>query len=101
MSTISVRQGSVFQVPITIDDETAQTVNFSAWSGDTVVIDETESFVLGEATITATADLDIGEYKYLLTITYLDGLIDVLPNDDCEGCTPPVLDVCEGVPETS
>ena len=90
MSTISVRQGSVFQLPITIDDETALTVNFSAWLDDTVVIDETENFVNGEATITATADLDIGQYKYLLTITF-HGLIDVLPNDDCEGCTPPVL----------
>ena len=41
MSKISVRQGETFQLPVTVDDETAVTVNLKVWGG-TTIIDETE-----------------------------------------------------------
>lgn len=92
---ISVRQGETFQLPITVDDETALTVTLKVW-GDTEIINETANFVDGEATIdTGVITQDIGDYNYSVTVTYSDGTIDILP-DNCDNCEFPSFEICEG-----
>lgn len=96
MSKISVRQGETFQLPVTVDDETAVSVNLKVW-GDTTIIDETESFVNGEATIDAgVINQPVGEYNWLVTTTYSDGFIEILPDNDCSDCEAPIFEICEG-----
>lgn len=98
---ITLRQGETLQIPVEADDLSAQTVQFQAVKDGIIFIDETESFVDGKATIfTNDTLLEIGEYQYMLTITYSDGVIDKLPdpsaclNGDCE---LPQLIICQGV----
>lgn len=93
---ISVRQGETFQLPITADDDTAVSVNFKVW-GDTTIIDETANFVDGQATIDAgTITQDVGDYSWLITTTYSDGFVEILPDNDCKGCDAPKFIICEG-----
>lgn len=97
MDKITVRQGETFQLPITIDDESAETVQLKVW-GDSEIISETESFINGEATIDAGIIEDsAGTYSYSITVTYSDDAIDILPDvADCEDCSYPVFEICEG-----
>ena len=103
--TITVRVGETLQVPIIIDDVSADTVNFKAWNDDGVIIDETENFVVvgtnAEATISLIVTDPAGTYNYLLTVTYSDGVVEKLPDlTDCEGdCETPELIICEAEPE--
>lgn len=97
---ITIRQGETLQIPIEADDSSAVGVQFQAAQDGVVYIDETENFVDGKATIkTDDTQLATGEYEYMLTVTYSDGVIDKLPDPgDCmDGdCELPKLIVCQG-----
>lgn len=101
MDKISVRQRETFQLPVEIDDDTAQTVQLLVWDDTSTIIDETENIVAGEATINAGIITDaVGLYKYSVTITYSDGVVDILPDvNECTDCDFPVFEICEGNPE--
>lgn len=97
---IRIRQGETLQIPITADDDSAISVQFQVAQNGTIYIDETELFVDGEATIsTDDTNHPTGEYEYMLTITYSDGVIDKLPDSDSceEGCELPKLIICESI----
>ena len=100
MDKISVRQGETFQLPVEIDDTTAQTVQLLVWNDTATIIDETEPFNDGKATIDAGIITDaVGLYKYSVTITYSDGVVDILPDiTECTDCDFPEFEVCEGNP---
>ena len=101
MDKISVRQDETFQLPVEIDDDTALTVQLLVWDDTSTIIDETENIVAGEATINAGIITDaVGLYKYSVTITYSDGVVDILPDvNECTDCDFPVFEICEGNPE--
>lgn len=101
MDKISVRQDETFQLPVEIDDTTAQTVQLLVWNDTLTIINETEPFNDGEATINAGIITDaVGLYKYSVTITYSDGVVDILPDvNECTDCDFPVFEICEGNPE--
>lgn len=105
-NTITVRQGETLQIPVTIDDITAQTVQFKAWKENTVIIDETENFVVNGSQAEATIELvitdDADTYEYILIVTYSDGVIEKLPDvSECDGedCGTPDFIICEAEPE--
>lgn len=97
---ITIRQGETLQIPIEADDNTAVSVRFQVFKGTTVYIDVTETFVDGKATVfTNDTNIAIDEYQYMLTVTYSDGTIDILPDPEmCEDgdCTLPTFSVCQG-----
>lgn len=97
MSKISVRQNETFQLPITVDDETAETVTLKVW-GDTEEINETASFVDGEATIdVGIVTAPVGVYSYSITVSYTDDVVDILPDvSNCSDCSFPEFEVCSG-----
>ena len=101
MDKISVRQGETFQLPVEIDDTTAQTVQLLVWNDTLTIINETEPFNDGKATIDAgIITSDVGTYNYSVTITYSDGVVDILPDvNECTDCDLPVFEICEGNPE--
>lgn len=98
MRALKYRQGETMQLPITIDDESAETVNLTVWNEASTVYDLTETFVDGQATIDGgVVTGDLGDYSYKLTITYSDGVIDILPDiSGCETCSFPKFEICEG-----
>lgn len=102
MNKITVRQGETFQLPVTIDDDSAESVALKVWS-DSEIINVEEVFVSGEATIDAGLITDeIGEYSYSITITYSDGAIDILPDvNNCSSCEFPIFEICQGSMGTS
>ena len=100
---ISIRQGETLQIPITADDTSAVSVRFQAAQDGVVYIDEEENFTIVDGKAVATIStqnttLPVGEYEYMLTITYSDGVIDKLPDpQNCDGdCSLPALNICEG-----
>lgn len=97
---LTIRQGETLQIPIESSDVSAETVQFQAAKDGVIYIDETAQFVNGKATIwTNNTDIQIGVYEWMLTVTYSDGLIDKLPDqNDCEedDCKLPTLTVCKG-----
>lgn len=108
----SIRQGETLTIAVTAQDETAQTLDLViADSNNNVVIHETTSFsttngVRGAEISTNDTDLDLGDYQYMLQITYEDGTIQKLPDaDNCESadCELPTLTICKAldVPEVS
>lgn len=101
MDKISVRQGETFQLPVEIDDTTAQTVQLLVWNDTLTIINETEAFEDGKATIDAgIITSDVGMYNYSVTITYSDNVVDILPDiTDCTECEFPEFEVCEGNPQ--
>ena len=103
MDKISIRQGETFQLPVEIDDASAQSVKLLVWNDTTTIIDETVSFSDGKATIDAgLISAPVGLYNYSVTITYSDGVVDILPDvNDCTECDFPIFEVCEGNPEGS
>lgn len=103
MNKISVRQGETFQLPVEIDDASAQTVQLLVWDDSNTIIDETVSFSDGKATVDAGIIIaPVGIYSYSVTITYSDGVVDILPDvNECTECEFPVFEVCEGNPEES
>ena len=103
MNKISVRQGETFQLPVEIDDSSALTVQLLVWNDTTIIIDETMSFTGGKATVDAgIISANVGLYSYSVTITYSDGVVDILPDvNECTDCDFPVFEVCEGNPEES
>jgi hypothetical protein len=104
MENISIRRGETLELPVEVDDESALTVRFVATQDDTVYIDQLESFDDdGRATIhTNNTFIPLGEYEFTLSITYSDGIVDILPDaSDCDGsCELPKLIICKSnVPE--
>ena len=99
---ITVRQDESFELPITIDDGSAVTAQLKVW-GNTEIINETATFVGGEATIDAgIITADVGTYNYSVTIVYSDGKIDILPDvTDCTSCEFPTFEICPGGQEAS
>lgn len=97
---ITLRQGETLQIPIEADDTSAVSVQFQVAKDGTVYIDETVDFTDGKATVsTNDTMLALGEYEYMLTVTYSDGVIDILPDpEDCDtgDCELPKLIVCQG-----
>ena len=95
---MSIRRGETLQIPIEADDESAVSVRFLVTKNGVSYIDETEDFVDGKATIsTDDTYIPIGDYEFSYTMTYSDGVIDILPDtDDCDGdCELPVFTVCK------
>lgn len=104
MDKITVRQNETFQLPVTIDDDTAVDVTLTVWNDEGVIISEPADFVNGEATIDAgIITQPIGIYEYSLDITFSTGEIDTLPDvTNCAGdCSFPEFEICEGTPEES
>lgn len=105
MSDFIARQGQTYQLPVTVDDDSAETVMIDVWNDDGIILTTTTNFLNKEATL----DLgvitdDIGIYSALVTVTYSDGSIDILPlqvgcgDDNCKFLT---FQICEGIPEGS
>lgn len=99
MEDISIRRGETLELGIEADDTSAVSVQLVATNGDgDVLIDETELFEDGEATIRTNDTLiPLGDYEYTLTIVYSDGAVDILPDpDDCDDeCDLPKLTICK------
>jgi len=107
---ISIRQGETLILSTTNDDLTADTLQLLVADSDgNILINETANFtttngVRGAEITTNDTDLDVGEYEYMLVVTYADGTIEKLPDvSDCEDCSLPTLTVCKAlsVPEVS
>lgn len=101
---LSIRQGETLSLTITVDDSTADTLRFLAENDDGDSIDETVNFADVDGVRTAvveTNDTNIptGDYEYMLTITYDGGIVEKLPDSDCESddCTLPTLTICEAL----
>lgn len=97
MNKITVRQNETFQLPMTVDDSSAQTVTLKVW-GDSEIINETVTFVDNEATIDADLiESPVGVYNYSITVTYSDGVVDILPDvTGCTDCKFPEFEICPG-----
>lgn len=97
---ITIRQGETLQLPIENDDESAISVQFQAALDNVIYIDETENFVDGKATIiTNDTNHPLGDYEYMLTVIYEDGVVDKLPDPaNCvdDDCALPTLTICQG-----
>jgi hypothetical protein len=100
---ISIRQGETLELTVTIDDLTASTVQLIVENDDGIIINETENFstVSGKRVAlieTNNTDHDLGEYEYMLVVTYSDGVIEKLPDvADCEECSLPTLTICKSL----
>ena len=96
---LSYRRLETMQLPVSADDTSAQTVRLVVTKSGTTYIDQTKTFVNGEATLLVPQlNIPIGVYEYTLTITYSDGVTDILPDTtDCESgdCTLPKFTVCQ------
>lgn len=101
---LSIRQGETLSLTITVDDLTADTVRFLAENGDGDSIDETVNFSTVDGVRTASIEtndtnLPIGDYEYMLTVTYDGGIVEKLPDSNCdsEDCSLPTLTICEAL----
>lgn len=102
---ITIRQGETLQIPVTINDTSAETVRFVVANEGVIILDITEPFTVGEGKATATISTDdtlieTGEYPYQLVVTYTDGVVDILPDpNECSGddCELPKLIICESL----
>lgn len=101
----SVKQGETYQLPVTIDDDSALTATLNVWDDNSTIITVTDNFVDGEVTLDAgIITQPTGDYSYSVTIEYSDGTIDILPDSkecDEEECEFPTLTICPGTPEDS
>lgn len=97
----SVRQGEYFELTGRTNDPTVTTATLKVWDDTGIKLTSTGTFVDKKVTIDAgIIVLPIKEYSYSLTIEYVDGKPDILPNPDrCDGssdCGFPKLTVCSG-----
>lgn len=106
MDNLQIRQGENLPLTITSDDVTADTIRFLAKKENEVaIIDEQESFTTVDGKRVAIFDITDtnktpGTYRYMLTITYLDGSVKKLPDaSNCEegDCDFPELIICEAL----
>lgn len=102
MEKITIRQYETLQIPVTIDDDTAEDITLTVWDDNDIILKQVATFVNGEATI----DCDIitqpiGMYSYSLTVNFSTGEIDTLPDvTECNGdCSFPEFEICEGTPQ--
>lgn len=105
MNNITIRQGETLQIPVTIDDDSAERVTLQVISGSMELLSITDEFVDGQATISVDElMLPLGTYEYMLTVFYVDGVIDKLPdvaNCSDDDCSLPSFKVCEGIFESA
>lgn len=100
---ISIRQGETLELDFTIDDLTAETVRLIVENDDGIIINEVANFstVSGKrvASISTTnTNHDLGEYEYMLSVTYSDGVVEKLPDvAGCEDCDLPTLTICKSL----
>lgn len=96
----SVRQGETLEMTGRTNDSTAETVTLTVWDATGVKLTVPATFVDGRATVEAgIVALPIATYFYSLTVEYIDGKIDILPDSEtCSGvdCAFPELKVCSG-----
>lgn len=99
MQDISVRQGETVKIPVTIEDSTAVSVEMVIVDGDTAVKTVTATFVDDTALLDlGIITLPVKSYTYGFKITYTDGVVDILPDTDCQECEYPTFEVCKGLP---
>lgn len=107
---LSIRQGETLAITITNEDLSADTAQLLVEdTNGNVVINVTENFTTSDGIRTVelrTEDTNfaVGDYSYMLVITYSDGVIEKLPNiSECDDCDLPVLKICKAivVPEVS
>lgn len=102
---LKVIQGETLSLTVTCDDLTADTVRFIAKDDILgVVVDETESFATSGNKRVATIQTNQtwiapGEYKYMLTVTYTDSIVDKFPVNCEDDCEYPLLTICEALDE--
>ena len=101
---ISIRQGETLSLAVTIDDDSAQTLQLLVEDSDgNIVINESTSFATVDGVTSATiqtnnTDLDIGDYSYMFVVTYSDDVIEKLPNvAECDDCDLPKLTICKSI----
>lgn len=102
---IKIRQGETLQIPVTINDTSAESVRFIVADESEIVIDLIEQFEVidGKATATIFTNdtlIEAGEYSYMLVVTYSDGVVDFLPDVnecDSDNCDLPKLIICESL----
>lgn len=99
---VRIRQGATFERTFTDTDMTADTLTVTMSNDSGVVASDTASYVTVDdervATVSVVADMPLGEYEYMYTITYTDGFVIKLP--DSQGysdgsCDLPILTICE------
>lgn len=102
---ISIRRGETLIMTVVADDATADTVNLMVADDEgNIIINETENFTTSEGVTSAeinTNDTDypVGDYEYMLTVTYEDGTIEKLPDTSSCGddCDLPLFKICESI----
>jgi hypothetical protein len=105
MDTITLRQGETLELSVTADDLTAITLQLLvADEDDSIVIDVTENFTTVDGKRIATiqtndTNLPVGDYQYMLKLTYPDDVIEMLPDTaSCDDdCSLPVLSICKSL----
>ncbi len=99
MSEISVRYGATLPLLLTNDEENGNTARLTLSQNGVVKFTKLVSFVGFEADLTMTAvetRLPVGEYDYMITVTYIDGSVEKYPDlDNCSDCELPTLEICE------
>lgn len=97
-----IREGETFEVTLTDTDVTADTVTITITNDIGHITQETASYSLVDDVPTATIQvtdptLVEGEYEYMYTVTYTDGVVRKFPDiSECDGdCNLPKFVVCE------
>lgn len=103
MENITIGQGETIRLEVVVDEEGADTARFVAFNGNNIVLEYTVNFDGMTADLSSTDTIiPVGEYDYLIEVTWEDGTVDYLPDlSDCNGdCEFPKLIVCD-IPEVS
>lgn len=99
MSDMSVRYGATLPLLLTNDEGSVSTARLTLSQAGVVKFTKLASFVGLEADLTMTAletKLPVGEYDYMITVTYIDGSVEKYPNlENCSDCELPTLEICE------
>lgn len=95
---ISVRRGATEPMTWTNDEEGATTATITISKDGIIVKQKTVNFVGLVADLTLTdqdTDIEVGEYKYMITLVYDDGTVEKYPDTNNWGCELPIFEVCE------
>jgi len=104
---LSVRQRETLPILWENDEEGAETATMTITNKITgsSVLSKTVPFValIADLTLSSTeTDIAVGEYDYMVTISYDDGTIEKYPDvAACSDCTLPTFEVCTANDETS
>lgn len=104
---LKVWVGETIPLEIEYDTDIDGTAELNVYDDTEVVLTKTANFVENVAVLDITAaectTLGAGVFKYLVTVTYSGGDVDIIPEsgdlNGCENgtCTAPELEIC-GVP---